>query len=108
MRKLYSGIDLHSNNSHVGILDQNDTRIYHKRLPNQPDVILSELEPYKENLMAIVVESTFNWYWLVGKRLSNHTCVSIAIQLLPCNIPGQQSLVVFKQGGYRQLLEDIT
>ncbi len=29
------------------------------------DVLLAELEPFKEDLLAIVVESTFNWYWLV-------------------------------------------
>lgn len=28
-------------------------------------VILSFLSPYKDNLEGLVVESTFNWYWLV-------------------------------------------
>lgn len=65
MKTLYSGIDLHSNNSHLAILNQDDKRIYHKKLPNMIDVILAELEPFKENLSVIVVESTFNWYWLV-------------------------------------------
>jgi len=65
MKTLYAGIDLHSNNSQVGILDQDDKRIFHKRLPNMQDVILAELEPFKEDLSKIVVESTFNCYWLV-------------------------------------------
>jgi transposase len=65
MTTLYAGIDLHSNNSQVGILDQNDKRIFHKRLPNMQDVILAELEPFRKGLSNIVVESTFNWYWLV-------------------------------------------
>ena len=65
MRQLYAGIDLHSNNSHIGILDETDTRIYHKRLPNQRDVILAELEPFKQDMVSISIESTFNWYWLV-------------------------------------------
>ena len=65
MKTLYAGIDLHSNNSLVGILDQDDKRIFHKRLPNMADVILAECEPYKEELSVIVVESTYNWYWLV-------------------------------------------
>jgi transposase len=64
MRKLYAGIDLHSNNNHTGILDQEDNRIFHKRLPNQADVILAELEPFKKELVSIAVESTYNWYWL--------------------------------------------
>ena len=29
------------------------------------DVILAEFETYKKELTAIVVESTYNWYWLV-------------------------------------------
>lgn len=65
MTTLYAGIDLHSNNSHLAILDQNDKHVFHKKLPNVTDVILAELEPYKEDLAEIVVESTFNWYWLV-------------------------------------------
>ncbi len=64
MKQLYTGIDLHSNNSHVGILDLKDRRIFHKRSPNQPDVVLAELEPYKEQIASIAVESTLNWYWL--------------------------------------------
>jgi hypothetical protein len=24
------------------------------------------LEPYREHLVGVAVESTFNWYWLVG------------------------------------------
>lgn len=65
MRQLYAGIDLHSNNNHIGILDETDTRIYHKRLPNQRDAILAELEPFKQEMVRISIESTFNWYWLV-------------------------------------------
>jgi len=63
--KLYTGIDLHSNNNYLAIIDENDTRIYKRKLPNQPDVILAELEPFKKDIVGIVVESTFNWYWLV-------------------------------------------
>ena len=63
--KLYAGIDLHANNNYLAIIDENDTRLYKKKLPNQPDVILAELEPFKKELTGIVVESTFNWYWLV-------------------------------------------
>ena len=63
--KLYTGIDLHSNNNYLAIIDENDTRVYKRKLPNQPDIILAELEPYKDKISGIVVESTFNWYWLV-------------------------------------------
>lgn len=64
-KKLFGAFDLHSNNNHLAIIDGEDNRIYRRKLPNQPDVILAELEQYKDNLAGIVVESTFNWYWLV-------------------------------------------
>lgn len=64
MRQLYIGIDLHSTNNHTGVIDQDNKRIYHKKLPNQADVILAELEPFKDEVVSIVVESTYNWYWL--------------------------------------------
>jgi transposase len=63
--KLYAGIDLHANNNYLAIIDESDTRVYKRKLPNEPDVILAELEPFKKEISGIVVESTFNWYWLV-------------------------------------------
>ena len=63
--KLYCGIDLHSNNSYVAILDEKDKIVYQKRLTNDIDVILEALSPYREMISGIVVESTYNWYWLV-------------------------------------------
>ncbi len=63
--KLYGGIDLHSNNSVVAVTDEQDQVVYRKRLPNELDTILSVLEPYREYLQGLVVESTYNWYWLV-------------------------------------------
>jgi len=65
MKKLYGAFGLHSSNNYLGISDEKDRRVYKKRLPNQPDVILAELEPYRNELVGVVVESTFNWYWLV-------------------------------------------
>jgi transposase len=64
-KQLFGAFDLHSNNNHLAIIDGEDNRIYRRKLPNQPDVILAELEPYKGHIAGIVVESTFNWYWLV-------------------------------------------
>ena len=40
---LYGGIDLHSNNSVVVLLDEQDQVIYQKRLPNRLPVILDQL-----------------------------------------------------------------
>ena len=63
--KLYAGIDLHSNNSVVVIIDDKDRIVYEKRLPNELPLILARMAPYKKNIEAIAVESTYNWYWLV-------------------------------------------
>ena len=76
--KLYAGIDLHSNNSFLGVSDEEDKRLYKKRLPNQPEIILAALEPYRKNLVGIVVESTFNWYWLVDTLMDNGYQVHLA------------------------------
>jgi hypothetical protein len=61
----YCGIDLHSNNHYVVVIDKDDRRVLEKRLPNDLSVTLKALMPYRETLQGIAVESTFNWYWLV-------------------------------------------
>src|SRR6516162_10325187 len=62
---LYGGIDLHANNSVVVLLNEQDQWIYHKRLPNDLAAILEQLAPYYADIEGGVVESTYNWYWLV-------------------------------------------
>lgn len=61
----YIGIDLHSNNSVVVVADEEDRIIFQKRLANKLDEILMALAPHKEEIIGVVVESTYNWYWLV-------------------------------------------
>ena len=63
--KVYCGIDLHSNNNVVVLSDEADRVLYRKRLPNELGKVLEALEPYREQLVGIAVESTYNWYWLV-------------------------------------------
>ena len=63
--KVYGGIDLHSDNSVIGLLDEQDRVLYRKRLPNELAIILGELAPFGKDLEGLVVESTYNWYWLV-------------------------------------------
>jgi len=67
--RLYCGIDLHSNNAYVAVLDERDRVLYRRRLPNELAVILAELSSYQAQLVGIAVESTFNWYWLVDGLL---------------------------------------
>ena len=61
----YAGIDLHSSNNYIGIMDQDYKRLFGRRLPNSLDKILMVLEPFQSDLKGVVVESTYNWYWLV-------------------------------------------
>jgi transposase len=61
----YCGIDLHSNNHVVVVIDDEDKRVFAKRLSNDLSATLQVLAPYRETLQSIAVESTFNWYWLV-------------------------------------------
>ena len=63
--KVYAGIDLHSTNNYIGIINDKDQRLFKKRLPNNLEVIISALETFQQELHGIVVESTYNWYWLV-------------------------------------------
>ena len=62
---LYCGIDLHSNNSLISIQDKSSKQVYEKRLLNDLPTILKALKPYQQDLRGCVVESTYNWYWLV-------------------------------------------
>ena len=68
---LYCAIDLHSNNNVPVVIDDNDKVLFQKRLPNSLPVVLEALEPFKQDLKAVAVESTFNWYWLVD-GLADH------------------------------------
>ena len=63
--RLYCGIDLHSNNAYVSVIDEQDNVAYQKRLPTDLGLVLEALGPFAEQLVGVVVESTFNWYWLV-------------------------------------------
>jgi transposase len=62
---LYAGLDLHSRNTYLGVLDHKFKRVFNKRTNNDLSLILATLDPFREELQGIVVESTFNWYWLV-------------------------------------------
>jgi transposase len=58
-------MELHANHSVVVLLNEQDEVIYQKRLPNDLTTILEQWAPYHTELKGVVVESTYNWYWLV-------------------------------------------
>lgn len=76
--KLYCGIDLHSNNCLVSIIDELDRVVFERRLPNVLEAICPVLRGYREDLVAVVVESTYNWYWLVDGLMDGGFDVRLA------------------------------
>ena len=69
----YGAIDLHSNNGVVVVTDETDRVVLRKRLPNDLARVVEALAPYASELDGVVVESTFNWYWLVdGLKAAGH------------------------------------
>jgi transposase len=63
--KLIAGLDLHSNNVMIGVINQDGKRVTHRKLDCDLDAIVEFLQPLKPQLQSMAVESTFNWYWLV-------------------------------------------
>jgi transposase len=70
MKKLYAGFDLHANNSYLAIMDARGKRLFSRKLANEPERIAATLAPYKDRIVGVAVESTYNWYWLVDRLMS--------------------------------------
>jgi len=74
---MYSGIDLHSNNSVVAIIDEADRVVAQKRLPNEITKIVGFLARWQDELAGVVVESTYNCIgWSTGCRTRASMCTS--------------------------------
>jgi transposase len=76
--KLYGGIDLHSTNNYLVLLDESGKTIYDERLPNDLEYILHKLKPYQNKIISMAVESTYNWYWLVDGLQSHGYSIRLA------------------------------
>ena len=74
----YSAIDLHSNNNVVVVTDETDRVLVEKRSPNELNRVLELLAPYRDELAGVVVESTYNWYWLVDGLMAAGYVVKLA------------------------------
>jgi transposase len=62
--KFYCGMDLSARDCQVCVIDDNLSLLVQQKVRNELPSIITLIEPFKETLQ-IVVESTFNWYWLV-------------------------------------------
>jgi transposase len=67
----FVGIDLHSNNSYIAVIDTDNNRTFKNKARNNLSEIIMLLAPFKKQIKGIVVESTYNWYWLVDGLIEN-------------------------------------
>ena len=59
---------MHSTNNYHVLIDETGKTVYEKRLPNDIEHVLQELQSFK-GIDSLVVESTYNWYWLVDSLM---------------------------------------
>lgn len=78
MKQVMAGIDLHSNNLMIGILDMDGKRVASQKLPCELKAVVKFLAPFKKRLEQVAVESTYNWYWLVDGLRALHYPVVLA------------------------------
>ncbi len=60
------------------MIDGEGKKVYRKKLPNEGAVILAGLEPFGRELKGVVIESTFNWYWIVDLLMDEGYRVHLA------------------------------
>jgi transposase len=76
MNKVMAGIDLHSNNAVIAVMDVDGKRLGSRKVPCNLKEVVKFLAPFKQRLEKVAVESTYNWYWLVdGLRSFNYPVV---------------------------------
>jgi transposase len=62
----------------LAIIDETGKRVFKEKAPNDIATIIRLLEPYCGTLSGIVVESTYNWYWLVDGLMAEGYAVHLA------------------------------
>lgn len=76
--KVYVGMDLHATNTYVGMVDEENEVLHKQRFRNELPLILAGLDPFRKDIQGVVVESTFNWYWLVDGLMAEGYRVHLA------------------------------
>ncbi|HET6431254.1 IS110 family transposase [Dyella sp.] len=74
---LYAAIDLHSSNSVLAVMDGQGQPLLQCRLPNDLPRLLADLAPFRDELVGVAVESTYNWYWLVDGLMDHGYAVRL-------------------------------
>jgi len=66
------------------MVDEENEVLHKQRFRNELPLILAGLDPFRKDIQGVVVESTFNWYWLVDGLMQRVT-VSIWPMCPPSN-----------------------
>jgi hypothetical protein len=53
--ELYAGLDLHSRNTYIGIMDEAFNRVFKKRVHNDLEQILRVLNPFQNRLKGLLL-----------------------------------------------------
>jgi transposase len=61
--KYYCGIDLHTKNLYVCLIDHEGEILVHKNIKARPEDLMKLVKPYVGDLV-IGVECMFSWYWI--------------------------------------------
>ena len=104
MSELYAGLDLHSGNTYIGLIEKGTMkRVFEKRVRNNVEEVVWTLAPYREEIRGIAVESTFNWYFLVdglneaGKKQSSEADVIKKVRDLDARLSEQKKHIEDKE-----------
>jgi len=75
--RYYCGVDLHSKNMYLCVMDSDGKILIHRRIGNDPKYFLKLLHPFNDDL-AVCCESTFNYYWLYDVCCTNNITFILA------------------------------
>ena len=60
------------------MVDEENEVLHKQRFRNELPLILAGLDPFRKDIQGVVVESTFNWYWLVDGLMAEGYRVHLA------------------------------
>lgn len=76
--KVHGGIDLHGNNNYIGLADERGRTLLERKMPNDLEKVLRTIEPFRAEIEGIVIESTFNGYWIIDGLIEEGFNVHLA------------------------------
>jgi transposase len=76
--ELYAAFDVHSRSSYLGVIDADGHRVLGRKVRNGPPLVLEALRSVKADVVGVVVESTYNWYWIVDTLMEDGYQVHLA------------------------------